>query len=71
LLERRAEGAGVLVISEDLDELFSLADRIVVLHGGRIVGTVEPATSDRYEVGRLMLGVEPATSATSVTRGAA
>ncbi len=55
LLERRAEGAGVLLISEDLDELMSLSDRIVVLHGGRIAGIVSSETSDRYEIGRLML----------------
>jgi simple sugar transport system ATP-binding protein len=56
LLERRAEGAGLLVISEDLDELFELSDRIAVMHAGRIVGVVDPHRSDRYEVGRLMLG---------------
>ena len=67
LLERRADGAGVLVISEDLDELFELSDRIIVLHGGRIVGTVDPRTSDRYEVGRLMLGAHEE----HTTRGAA
>jgi simple sugar transport system ATP-binding protein len=56
LLERRAEGSGILVISEDLDELFELSDRIAVLHAGHLVGVVNPHTSDRYEVGRLMLG---------------
>ena len=56
LLERRAAGAGVLLISEDLDELFELSDRIAVMHGGRIEGIVDPRTADRYEVGRLMLG---------------
>jgi ABC-type uncharacterized transport system ATPase subunit len=58
LLERRAGGAGVLLISEDLDELFELSDRIVVLHAGAVAGIVTPASSDRYEVGRLMLGAE-------------
>ncbi|MET0147389.1 MAG: ABC transporter ATP-binding protein [Ilumatobacteraceae bacterium] len=56
LLERRAAGAGVLLISEDLDELFEMSDRIAVMHGGRIEGIVDPRTSDRYEVGRMMLG---------------
>ena len=55
LLGQRAAGAGVLLISEDLDELLELSDRIVVLHAGRISGTVTPATTDRYEIGRLML----------------
>ena len=34
LLERRAAGAGVLMISEDVDELLELSDRILVLHAG-------------------------------------
>ncbi len=59
LLERRAAGAGVLLISEDLDELFDVADRIAVLHAGRIVGIVDPKTADRYQVGRLMLDATP------------
>jgi len=58
LLEQRSNGAGVLLISEDLDELFEMSDRIVVLHAGRIVGEVDPSTADRYEVGRLMMGTE-------------
>lgn len=60
LLEQRSDGAGVLLISEDLDELFEMSDRIVVLHAGRIVGEVDPATADRYEVGRLMMGTDEA-----------
>ena len=60
LLQRRAEGCGVLLISEDLDELFELSDRIAVMHGGAIAGVVDPASTDRYAVGRLMLGAERA-----------
>jgi simple sugar transport system ATP-binding protein len=56
LLERRAAGAGVLMISEDLDELMSMADRIVVLHDGHVSGEVLPADYDRQAIGRLMLG---------------
>jgi simple sugar transport system ATP-binding protein len=56
LLERRAAGAAVLVVSEDLDELLSLSDRIVVMHNGEIAGIVRPAETDRYAIGRLMLG---------------
>jgi len=55
LLEQRAAGAGVLLISEDLDELFELSDRIAVVHHGAVVGVVDPHTADRYEVGQLML----------------
>jgi simple sugar transport system ATP-binding protein len=56
LLEQRAAGAAVLFISEDLDELMELSDRIVVLHAGTIAGVVVPGHTDRYEIGRLMLG---------------
>ena len=61
LLARRAEGAGVLLISEDLDELMELSDRIVVLHAGEVAGIVTPATTDRYQIGRLMLHGREAT----------
>jgi simple sugar transport system ATP-binding protein len=56
ILKRRDEGAGVVLVSEDLDELMLLADRIVVLHDGRVAGVREPAETDRAELGRLMLG---------------
>ncbi len=55
LLEQRARGAGVLLISEDLDELLELSDRLAVLHAGAIAGIVDPRTADRYDIGRLML----------------
>jgi ABC-type uncharacterized transport system ATPase subunit len=55
LLERRAAGAGVLVISEDVDELLELSDRILVLHAGRVAGVVRPGEADRYAIGELML----------------
>jgi ABC-type uncharacterized transport system ATPase subunit len=56
LLARRAAGAAILLISEDLDELLSLSDRITVMYAGRIAGTVDAATADRQHLGRLMLG---------------
>jgi len=55
LLEQRASGCGVLLISEDLDELLELSDRLAVLHAGRLAGIVDPAGADRYDIGRLML----------------
>jgi general nucleoside transport system ATP-binding protein len=55
LLERRAAGLGVLVLSEDLDELLALADRIVVVHDGAVAGIVRPGETDRQHIGRLML----------------
>mgnify|MGYP001308227823 FL=1 len=56
LLQARNEAAGVLLISEDLDELFSLSDRLVVLYEGKIVGEFKPSETDVYTVGRLMTG---------------
>jgi len=56
LLERRAAGAGVLMISEDVDELLELADRVLVLHAGLVAGIVRPSEADRYTIGELMLG---------------
>jgi len=56
LLEARNNGAGVLLISEDLDELFSLSDRLIVLYGGKIVGNFKPAETDIFTVGHLMTG---------------
>lgn len=54
----RQQGTAILLLSEDLDELFLLCDRIAVLYRGRIVGTVPREAFDRYKIGRLMSGVE-------------
>jgi simple sugar transport system ATP-binding protein len=43
------------MVSEDLDELLLMADRLVVLHHGEVAGVVDPATTDRQQIGRLML----------------
>lgn len=56
LLEHRARGAAVLFVSEDLDELLALSDRIAVMHDGHLVDVVDAAGADRMSVGRLMLG---------------
>ena len=58
LLQAREGGAGVLLISEDLEELFTLSDRLIVLCGGRIVGSCKPEETDIYQVGHLMTGSE-------------
>ncbi len=56
LLAQRAAGAAVLMVSEDLEELISMADRIVVMHDGHVAGVVPAADADRMALGRLMLG---------------
>jgi len=55
LLAQRDSGAGVLLISEDLDEIMELSDRVVVIYEGRIMGEVTPET-DVSEIGLLMSG---------------
>lgn len=59
LLQAAKRGAGVLVVSADLDELRALCSRILVLARGRIVAELPPTASDD-ELGRAMLGLERA-----------
>lgn len=56
LFAQTSEGAAVLWISEDLDDLLAYAHRIVVLYHGRIVGDIPAAEADRHAIGRLMTG---------------
>jgi ABC-type uncharacterized transport system ATPase subunit len=55
-LASRDKGAGILFISEDLDELFALSDRLVVMLRGEIVATGAPQNLTMKEVGYLMTG---------------
>ncbi|MGC8781974.1 MAG: ABC transporter ATP-binding protein, partial [Anaerolineae bacterium] len=57
LLERKARGEATLLISEDLDELLLLSDRIGVIYKGEIVGVLERDAFDRQALGRMMSGV--------------
>jgi simple sugar transport system ATP-binding protein len=57
LLEFRAAGGAVLLVSLDLDEVLALADRVLVLHEGRVTGEFERADFDERVIGRRMLGV--------------
>jgi simple sugar transport system ATP-binding protein len=56
VLEQRQNGAAILLISEDLEELMTISDRIAVLHGGEVMGVVEPADIDIEELGLMMAG---------------
>jgi general nucleoside transport system ATP-binding protein len=56
LRSARADGAGILLVSEDLDELLSMSDRLVVMSRGRNVGEFTPETADVQEIGFLMTG---------------
>ena len=58
LIDARNNGAAVLLLSEDLDELLVLADRITVIHDGELVFETSALTADRTELGRHMAGAE-------------
>jgi len=58
LLDLREKGKAVLLVSEDLEEIFELSDRIAVMFGGRIVGVVDRDTASVEQVGMWMAGVE-------------
>ena len=57
ILDLAAKGAAVLVISQDLDELFEISDRIAVLNHGRLSAPTPAHLTNREEIGLLMGGV--------------
>ena len=56
LVEQAAAGVGILLISEDLEELFALSDRLLVMHEGTIADVFDPDTATRQAVGAAMTG---------------
>lgn len=64
LVAARDAGAGVLLISEDLGELFALSDRLIVLYRGEIVGEFKPSKTTMTQIGYLMTGAEVPNDAT-------
>ena len=60
LLEQRANGSAILLISEDLDEVMQLSDRVLVLLEGEAMGLVERRETTFAEIGLMMTGVVPA-----------
>ncbi len=58
LLEKRRNNFGILLASEELEELLSLADRIVVIFKGRILGDFPAEAADIEQIGLLMAGQE-------------
>jgi ABC-type uncharacterized transport system ATPase subunit len=57
LLERKQQGMATLLLSENLDELLLLCNRIAVLYRGEIVGLLAREQFEKYEIGRMMSGV--------------
>ncbi len=58
LLDERKNGTGILLISEDLDEILALADRIAVIYEGQIMGVVPRGEATPEKLGLLMAGVK-------------
>lgn len=58
LLEQCARGAAILLISEDLDEILALADRVAVIYEGKIMGIVPAAEATPAQLGLWMAGME-------------
>jgi simple sugar transport system ATP-binding protein len=57
LLEQRQLGTAILLISEDLDEIRALSDRIAVMYEGRIMGILERSKATVEQIGLMMAGV--------------
>ena len=58
LLAYKREGVAILLISDDLDELMLMSDRIATIYRGKIVGELARNQFDKYELGRMMSGVD-------------
>jgi ABC-type uncharacterized transport system ATPase subunit len=56
LLAQREKGATILLISEDLEEIKQLSDRVIVLYEGKIMGTVDPQSTPLETIGLMMAG---------------
>jgi simple sugar transport system ATP-binding protein len=56
MLRQRSAGTAILLISEDLDEILALADRVAVIYRGRLVAVLPPERADRETLGLLMGG---------------
>jgi simple sugar transport system ATP-binding protein len=58
LLQQRQQGAAVLLVSEDLEEVLQLSDRILVLCDGEVMGILAAAEANREQLGLLMAGAQ-------------
>ncbi len=67
LVRKRDEGAAVFVVSAELDEVMSLADRIIVMYEGRIMGVVAAEHTTKEDLGLMMAGVAPSSKGTHIS----
>jgi simple sugar transport system ATP-binding protein len=59
LIALRDSGCAVLLVSAELEEVTALADRLMVIYDGRIVGAVDPGRATKEEIGLMMTGARP------------
>lgn len=70
LLDLRARGGGVVLISEDLEELFAVSDRIAVMYGGQIMADLPIGAATVERIGLLMAGIREPGADTTIAEGA-
>jgi len=58
ILKEKERGAAVILISEDLDEIFTISDRIMVMYEGEVMGDISIEKASREQIGLLMSGVK-------------
>ncbi len=69
IVRMRDEGVAVLLVSTELDEIFSLSDRIAVMYAGKIIDTVSIHEATRENIGLLMAGIKRDKTEGMVTHG--
>jgi simple sugar transport system ATP-binding protein len=59
IVEERDEGAAILIVSTELDEVMALSDRVLVMYRGKIVAEVDPKQTTAADIGLYMAGASP------------
>jgi simple sugar transport system ATP-binding protein len=57
IIDQRDNGSAILLISEDLDELFKLSDRLIVMYEGKVITEIETALATVEKIGLAMAGI--------------
>lgn len=58
LLEKKKEGVGILLVSEDLEEILNISDKVIVMFSGEISGTFIPGMVEIEKIGLMMAGIK-------------
>ncbi|MEZ0395294.1 MAG: ABC transporter ATP-binding protein [Anaerolineales bacterium] len=70
IIQKRAEGTGVLLVSSELDEIMALSDRIAVMYKGQIVAIIPASRASKEYLGLLMAGIRPSEAAEQAVQAA-